>query len=46
MVEAQIDSPHPAFIKVGTRGQLFTMLLTAKDEDARSDGKQPETIGT
>jgi len=25
--------------------QLF-MLLIAKDKDARSDGKQPETIGT
>lgn len=41
LVEGQINASHPAMIEVGRKDSLFTIRLTAKDADVRSDGKQP-----
>jgi hypothetical protein len=42
LVEAQVDSPHQANIRVGRNGPLFTIRI--QDEDVRSGGTLPEKV--
>lgn len=45
IVEAQIDRNPQPLIRVGRKGNLFTISVNAQDEDVRSDGRRPETAG-